>query len=147
MIARSLQAKVLVFAVFFIGIATGVLIADFYEARVTGSRPEPAPADRAQKAQRDVSKFHDYLALTQEQRGQVNKILEDTRHEFQKLRQETQPKFQAIQQASRAKIRELLTDEQRVKYDEFRRRQDERFRNRGREGGRDSNRNRGERPN
>ena len=47
MIARSLQAKVLVFAVFFIGIATGVLIADFYEARVTGSRPEPAPSPDA----------------------------------------------------------------------------------------------------
>ncbi len=149
MIARTLQAKVLVFAVFFIGIATGVLIANFYDARVTGSRTETVPSDRAQKAQRDISKFHDYLGLNGEQRDQVNKILEDTRHEFQELRKETQPKFQAIQQASRGKIRELLTEEQRKKYDEFRRRQDERMKNRGRDAGRDreANRDRGQRPN
>ena len=36
MIARSVKAKLLVFAIFFIGIATGMLIANFYTTRVTG---------------------------------------------------------------------------------------------------------------
>ena len=131
MIGRSLKAKILVFAVFFTGIATGILIADFYQTRVTGTREDVSTRDRDQRAQRDVSKFHDYLGLNEEQRQQVNKILEETRSEFQKLRNETQPRSQAIREESRAKIRALLTDEQRLKYDEFRRTRDQR-KNRGR---------------
>jgi hypothetical protein len=133
MMARSLKAKILVFTVFFIGIATGILIANFYQTRVTGTREERNSGDRAQRAQRDVNAFHDYLGLNQEQRQQVNKILEETRAEFQKLRRETQPRFQAIQEGSRTKIRAILTPEQRVKYDEFRRTRDQRFKNRVRD--------------
>ena len=135
MIARSLQAKILVFAVFFIGIATGVLIANFYDARVTGTRPDAANdgAQRAQRAQRDVNKFYDYLGLNEQQREQARKVGEETQNEFRKLRQETQPRFQAIQQNSRTKLRGLLNDQQREKYDEFRRKADERFRNRNRD--------------
>ena len=124
MIARTIKAKVLVFAIFFIGIATGVLLANFYTTRVAG-----AP-DRTQKAQRDINKFYDYLGLNQEQRDQFHKIGEETRHEFQELRAETQPRFQVIQEQSRTKLRALLNDEQRQKYDEWRRKMDERKRNR-----------------
>jgi len=137
MMARSLKAKILVFAVFFIGIATGIFIANFYQTRVTGTREELNTGDRAQRAQRDVNKFHEYLGLNEEQRQQVNKILEETRSEFQKLRKETQPRFQAIQEESRTKIRAILTSEQRLKYDEFRRTRDERCKNRGRDSDRD----------
>src|SRR5204863_673487 len=129
--ARSLKAQVLIFTVFFIGIATGVLIANFYTTRVTGTPPADAqPPDRDQRAQRDMNKFYDYLGLNEMQREQMHKIGEETRHEFQELRKETQPRFQAIQEESRGKIRSLLTDEQRQKYDEFRRNMDERRRNR-----------------
>ena len=150
MIARSVKAKLLVFAIFFIGIATGILIANFYTTRVTGSPDASNPPDRTQRAQRDINKFYDYLGLDQQQREQMHKIGEETRHEFQDLRKETQPRFEAIQEESRAKIRAVLNDEQRKKYDDFRRRMDERRRNRNR----DSNKNdrdpggeRGQRPN
>ena len=136
MIARSLQAKILVFAVFFIGIAAGVLIANFYDSRVTGGpRPEATNdrAQRQQRAQRDINKFYDYLGLNQGQREQARKVGEETREAFRKLREETQPRFQAIEDESRSKIRTLLDDEQRAKYDEFRRQRDERMRNRNRD--------------
>jgi Spy/CpxP family protein refolding chaperone len=145
MIARSMKGKILVFAVFFIGIATGVLLANFYDTRVTGSRPD-APTEREQRAQRDINKFYDYLGLNEEQRAQARKIGEETRVEFQNLRQETQPRFEAIQQESRTKIRALLTDEQRLKYDEFRKARDERFRNRNRDN-REPKRDSSEKPN
>ncbi len=131
MIASSLKAKLLVFTVFFIGITTGILIANFYTTRVTGT-PEQPP-DRAQRAQRDMNKFYDYLGLDQPQREQMHKIGEETRKEFQDLRKETQPRFQVIQEESRAKIRAILTDEQRNKYDEFRRNMDEKRKNRNRD--------------
>jgi hypothetical protein len=130
MIVRYVKAKILVFAVFFIGIATGVLIANFYTTHVAGA-PDPTNSqDRAQRAQRDINKFYDYLGLNQAQREEMHKIGEDTRREFRDLRKETQPRFQAIQDASRTKIRQILNDEQLKKYEDFRRRMDERRKNR-----------------
>ena len=126
MIVRYLKAKILVFAVFFIGIASGVLIANFYTTHVAGAPDTTNSEDRAQRAQRDINKFYDYLGLNQAQREEMHKIGEDTRHEFRDLRKETQPRFQAIQDASREKIRQILNDEQLKKYDEFRKRMDER---------------------
>src|SRR5262249_39630907 len=135
------KAKALVFAIFFLGIATGVLVANFYTTRMVGA---PAPTANApekdQRAQRDINKFYDYLGLDQAQREQMHKIGEETRREFQQLRQETQPRFKAIQDATRTKMRTVLnTDEQRKKYDDWRRRMDERQRNRERQPGKDSN--------
>jgi hypothetical protein len=84
----------------------------------------------------------------------MHKIGEETRHEFQELRMETQPRFEAIQEKSRAKIRAVLNDEQRVKYDDFRKKMDERRKNRNRDSNKDLNKNdgnpgsdRGPRPN
>jgi hypothetical protein len=147
MIARSMKGKILVFAVFFIGIATGILLANFYDTRVTGSQPD-APIDRVQRAQRDINKFYDYLGLNEDQRARARRIGEETRDEFRKLRQETQPRFQAIEQESRSRIRAFLTEEQRVKYDEFRKRRDERARDRNRDReNRDPNRDSSQKPN
>ena len=150
MIARPVKAKLLVFAVFFMGIAAGILIANFYTARVTGSPDASNPPAREQRAQRDVNKFYDYLGLDQKQREEMHKIGEETRREFQDLRHETQPRFEAIQEQSREKIRAILNDEQRAKYDDFRRRMDERRRNRNRDANkndRDPGADRGQRPN
>jgi hypothetical protein len=151
MIARSIKAKFLVFAIFSIGIVTGILISNFYTTRVlTGSPDFANPPDRTQRAQRDINKFYDYLGLNPAQREQMHKIGEETRHEFQELRKETQPRFAAIQEKSRVKIRAVLNDEQRTKYDEFRRQMDERRRNRNRDtdkSDRDPNPERGQRPN
>jgi Spy/CpxP family protein refolding chaperone len=151
MIAGSIKAKLLLFAVFFIGIVTGVLIANFYTTRVMTESPDALnPPDRTQRAQRDINKFYDYLELNQAQREQMHKIGEETRHEFQELRKETQPRFAAIQEKSRVKIRAVLNDEQRAKYDEFRSRMDERRRNRNRDTDKndhDPNPERGQRPN
>ena len=133
---RSLKGLALVFAVFFLGIATGVLIDNFYTTRVTSS-PDANSPDRAQRAQRDINKFYDYLGLNAAQREQMHKIGEETRREFQGLREETQPRFQAIQEQSRAKIRAVLNDEQRAKYDEFRKKMDARQRERERNGDKD----------
>ena len=159
MIARTLKAKALVFGIFIVGIATGVLLANFYSTRLSTLAGSPAVAvpDRAQatqKAQRDINKFYDYLGLNPDQREQMHKIAEDTRHEFQDLRKETQPRFEAIQEESRGKIRAILNDEQRKKYDEFReKRRRERDANKSsnkkdsNKNDRDSDKDRGPRPN
>jgi Spy/CpxP family protein refolding chaperone len=136
----SVKAKALVFAIFFLGIATGVLVANFYTTRVVSAPAPPNAPENAQRAQRDINKFYDYLGLDQAQRDQMHKIGEETRREFQQLRQETQPRFKAIQEATRTKMRTVLnTDEQRKKYDDWRQRMNERQRNRERQPSKDSN--------
>jgi len=129
-IGRSSKAKALVFAVFFLGIGTGVLIANFYTTRVGRLLAGSNAPDQNQTAQRDINKFYDYLGLDQAQREKMHKIGEETIRQFQDLRKETQPRFKAIQEASRDKIRAVLNDDQRKKYDDFRERMDERRRNR-----------------
>jgi Spy/CpxP family protein refolding chaperone len=142
MIGSSVKAKALVFAIFFLGIATGVLVANFYTTRVVSAPAPPNAPENAQRAQRDINKFYDYLGLDQPQREQMHKIGEETRREFQQLRQETQPRFKAIQEATRTKMRTVLnTDEQRKKYDDWRQRMNERQRNRERDLNKNSNNN------
>ena len=119
MITRFVKAKILVFAVFFVGIASGFLIANFYEDRVAQMRRENDREERRQRAERNVNQFHDYLGLSEQQRQDVTKIMEEMRAEMDKLHSETRPKFRAIEDASRNRVRALLSDEQRAKYDEF----------------------------
>jgi hypothetical protein len=120
MIAPNLKAKVFVFAVFFLGIATGILLLNFYERRVSGTSQDGSDrATRAERAQREVTRIHDYLGLTEDQRQQVAEILETTRTEFRELQRQTRPQFSAIQEASRNRVRAILDEEQQQKYDEF----------------------------
>ena len=119
----SSRGKLLVFAVFLLGIGTGALGTYEYNARVieprdasTGNRDR---GQRERRAQEDVNRFHDYLGLNDEQRDQVNKILEENRMEFRELQAKTRPEFQMIQDSTRDKIRAILDDGQKQKYDEF----------------------------
>src|SRR4051812_41501051 len=108
MIARALKGKILVFGVFFIGIVTGMLIVNFYETRVSGNAPDLRGGRDRGTAQRDVSNVHDYLGLDQQQREEVNSILEEGRSEVRTLRMETRPRVQAIEEQTQAKIRSVL---------------------------------------
>jgi len=130
MIIHYLKAKILVFGVFFIGIATGVLIANFYTTHVASAPDTADSQERVQRAQRDINKFYDYVGLNEDQREEVHKIAEDARRQIRELRAETQPRLHAIQEKSRTTIRALLNDDQRKKYDDFISRKDARLRER-----------------
>lgn len=121
MIARALKGKILVFAVFFIGITAGILITNFYETRVAGQTDTRNNRDRGGNGQRDVSRVHDYLGLDQEQRQRVDAILEEGRGEVRKLRGAERPKIEAIQENYQARVREVLNPDQLKLYEEFRR--------------------------
>jgi MFS superfamily sulfate permease-like transporter len=137
MIVHYVKAKILVFGVFFVGIVTGLLIANFYTTRVASAPDTVNAQERAQRAQKDINKFYDYVGLNQNQREEVHKIAEDTRRQLRELREQTRPTLQAIQESGRTKIRMLLNDEQRVKYDEFLRKRDQKIKERNQTNDRD----------
>jgi len=119
MIARTALGKILVFAIFFVGIATGAVLTNVYRTRIAASDTTPNKGDRSNpqdRARRDQDQMAKYLGLDQAQQDQIHKILEDMRAEYGQLRD----RGDAIQEGSREKIRAVLNDEQRKKLDEFR---------------------------
>jgi hypothetical protein len=125
MIARTALGKILVFAVFFIGIATGAVLDNVYRTRVGAAEPTvnrrgPGGPNSQDRMRRDRDAMDKYLGLDQAQQEQVHKILEETRSDLRALREQVDPKFRAIEESSRERIRAVLTEEQRRKMDEYR---------------------------
>lgn len=126
MLTRSVQGKLLVAAVFIIGIATGVLSANIYRnrlvepAKAADTHPQQDHTNPQQRARQNFDRMADYLGLDATQRTEIQKIIDDARNEFRELREKTDPQFKAIGDTSRAKVLAVLSEDQRKKYDEFR---------------------------
>ncbi len=137
MIRRSIQGKILVFVIFLLGIATGVLATSVYQSRVMSARTNfDGHNDRGNPPAERVS-MAKYLNLDDAQQEQIKKILDDTRAEVRKFRDDTEPQLKDIWDRSRAKIREVLNEEQRRKSDEFWQNRDKREKDRDRDRDRD----------
>ena len=83
-VARSVQGKLLVRAVFVIGIATGVLSANIYRNRIVESakaadNPQQDHASPQQRARQNFDRMANYLGLDDKQRAQFKKS--STKHE------------------------------------------------------------------
>lgn len=117
----SSKGKLLVFGVFLLGIGTGSIATYEYETRVRAPREaiNNNRGQRERRAQQDVSRFHEYLGLTDEQQEQVTKILEEDRAQFREFQAKTRPEMQKLQEGTRNKVRAILSDEQKQKYDEY----------------------------
>ena len=129
MIGSSTKGKLLVFAVFFLGMVTGGLMISVYDTRLR----EAAEVGGGRRAQQDVGRFHDYLGLNPEQREQWNDIMQENRPEYDRLFEENrkltapnQARFEALREQTRERIRAILTEEQRQKYSEFNQKERER---------------------
>lgn len=122
MIASVTRAKALVFVVFVLGMLTGVLIDKVYETRLKADSDNSA----VRRSQREVDQVYDLLDLTSEQRYQFKSIMDSARPDFEKLFEENrkllepnQKKYFELQEQTRNKIRAILTEEQREKYNKF----------------------------
>lgn len=121
MIGSTAKAKLLVFAVFFVGAVTGALIQNVYVTRLDAA--DSAPEKRSQ---REVNQVYDLLGLNAEQRQQWARIMDEAKPEVTKLfdenRRLTAPnreKFDAIQEQTRSKVRAILTEEQKKMYNDI----------------------------
>jgi len=103
-------------AVFALGCVTGAALGGFYQSRA-GGRRGGGGEDRARKAEAHFERMRRDLSLTDEQATKVRAVLEETRDDYRRLRSEVQPRFEEPRLKARARIRELLTTEQRQKFD------------------------------
>ena len=89
-----------------------------------------------------VKHLTERLSLTDDQQGKVKAILEDGREQMEKLRgdnsmprEDKMSKMRSIHDATTAKIRDVLNDDQKKKFDELEQERRERMKQRQQGGG------------
>jgi Spy/CpxP family protein refolding chaperone len=119
-ISSATRAKLLVMAVFVVGLVVGAVVDNVYETRWRADR-------ESRRSPREVNQvYYDQLELTPEQRQQFQSIVEASRPDFDKLFNENRKllepnnkKIAELQEQTRTKIRAILTEEQAKKYNEI----------------------------
>ena len=120
------QALLALAGLFVLGVVSGSLGAHLYYARALDRPPGPPPFFGGRMGPR----LERHLELTPEQGEQLRAILDETRREAEALRRELGPRMREVMQRSEERIREMLTPEQRQRFEELRRqhrRRSERF--------------------
>jgi Spy/CpxP family protein refolding chaperone len=125
------KAVLLVFVLFVLGIALGSLGTYVVTTRVLAARPQTAaahsPAHTMEMYTRDLN-------LNADQQNQIQAILNDTRAHYSALHEKLDPEYEQVRQQGRDRIRQLLTPEQRPKFEDLLRQMDEDRRRRQAEG-------------
>ncbi|HEX8161430.1 MAG TPA: hypothetical protein VF538_06130 [Pyrinomonadaceae bacterium] len=103
-------------AVFALGTVTGAAIDGVYRSRASAGR-RGDDDERRRDAGAHFEKMRRDLNLSDEQATKIRGVLEETRNEYRNLRAELRPRFDEPRLKARARIRELLDEGQRQKFD------------------------------
>src|ERR1700689_2013951 len=122
-----LEAAVLVFVVFVLGILLGGVGSHLWEERVEGQVQAQTAAQLNLKPTRNErgNDLTQRLQLSSEQQKQVGAVIDDTLSKWQSLYAPLDAPREAIRQQGRASIRAVLSPDQQIKFDDFLRQLDE----------------------
>lgn len=104
------RAALAITSVFLAGLFAGLAV-----ARLSSPGSDPAPAATGLTASLDA------LDLTSEQRQRIERILSGSQGRTDRALEEVLPRLQAVVDSVDGEIREVLTDEQRIRFEEIRR--------------------------
>jgi Spy/CpxP family protein refolding chaperone len=121
----SRKAFLLVLLVFALGIALGAV-----GMRVVATRVLAARSQQASSVPSRVALFTRDLDLNADQQKQIQAILTETRARYAEIHRQADPEYETARQEGREKIREILTPEQKPKFEDLLRRFDEERRSR-----------------
>jgi Spy/CpxP family protein refolding chaperone len=107
------QALVALAALFVLGVVSGALGAHLYYARSLERPPGPPPFLAPPMGHR----LERQLQLSLEQRQELRRVLAESRHEAEALRRDLAPRLREMRQRTDERIRELLTPEQRERFE------------------------------
>ena len=107
-------------AIFVLGVVVGLLGERLIERR--WGREHESWKERRAKV---VDRFSRELNLTPEQRDQLARILDETGQRYQTLHEQVRIQYNEIRQSGRQRIREILTPEQRTRFEEIVKKLDE----------------------
>jgi Spy/CpxP family protein refolding chaperone len=118
----SRKAFLLVLVLFVLGVALGSVGTYLVTMRVQAARPQ---ATLAHNPGHTMAMFTRDLNLNSDQQNQIQAILNDTRSRYASLHQKLDPEYEQVRQQGRERIREILTPEQRPKFEDLLRQIDE----------------------
>ncbi len=113
------KARLIVLVIFLIGFLAGGFSMSLYRT-VTGSPEGERGKMRGGPPQAHIlDKMEKKLSLTSDQRDKVRAILDETFAQYDQVRRDVDPRIHVIRQQSRERIRALLTDDQKPKFEEL----------------------------
>jgi Spy/CpxP family protein refolding chaperone len=115
------KAVLLVFVLFVLGIALGSLGTYVVTTRVLAARPQTTLA----RNPGHMAMFTRDLNLNPDQQNQIQAILNDTRARYGGLHEKLDPEYEQVRHEGRERIRQVLTPEQRPKFEELLRQMDQ----------------------
>jgi hypothetical protein len=130
--ADNRKALALIILVFVLGVGLGAVGHSVADRRVLGARTRP-PSPFLQprpNPPRAVARLTTELTLTPEQQKQIGDILAETQHRYDAVHDQMNPQFAEIRQEGRDQIRQVLTPEQRPKFEDYLKRLEEERRRR-----------------
>jgi Spy/CpxP family protein refolding chaperone len=120
------KALALIVLVFVLGIALGAVGHSLADRRVLGARTQPpAFLQPRPNPPRAVARLTSELKLAPDQQKQIGDILADMQHRYDAVHDQMNPEFQQIREQGHDQIRQVLTPEQRPKFEDFLKRVDE----------------------
>ncbi len=115
MLSNKIKAQLMLVATLLLGVVIGASGLYLYNRQFNSSQ------SNEQELLNDLSRS---LQLTPEQKSRVEEILKQSKQEYQELRNQNRPQFQAVRDRVRLRIKEILSVEQKERYDEWNRLQD-----------------------
>lgn len=110
------QVRLAAVVIFLLGFAAGALTSNIYNVWFAN--------ERKLTKEEKYEQIFDKLQLTEEQKAEVRKIINETREEIQALRRETEPRMCEIRERTSAKLQKVMTQEQ---WEQFQRLREEAF--------------------
>ena len=111
------KAALLVITVFLLGAALGG-VGTYSVMRRTLAAPSATMTDQERHAHR-VQRLTNALSLTADQQKLVDEILAQWEARYKTIEQEKVPQLEQARHETRVRIREILTPEQKPKFEEF----------------------------
>jgi Spy/CpxP family protein refolding chaperone len=108
------KALALIVLVLVLGVALGAVGHSVFDRRVLGARTQTRP-----DPPRGVNRLTTELNLTPDQQKQLSAILTDMQHRMDGVRQQMDPQFNQIRDQGHDQIRQILTPDQRPKFEDF----------------------------
>src|SRR5207253_2157279 len=108
--------------------ASGAVLGAFgHRLYTVSSVSAKAPAKNPEEfRKRVVAEYQSRLSLTDQQVSRLNTIMDETRASVDETRQKMRPAYERIHAEQAEKIREMLTDDQRVEFEKMRKEREER---------------------
>ena len=104
------KAQLVIALVFLLGIFTGGLAVHLFYAQ------QALPANSVAEVTNELSAR---VGLDLAQREQAEVILNESRSQYRQVREQMQPHYQTVRDNTRSKIRAILSDQQRLKFDQW----------------------------